>query len=92
MCLLYSPNTSSRLLKIPTSNRFVIGGGKKVFPAWMENKGAYPVIMSSLFHQQGVLGAFTKTVNDSPPWANHRRIVLSREPVATNLPGSKLLF
>jgi hypothetical protein len=91
MCLVYSPNTSSSLLKIPASDRFVIGGRKKVFPAWMENKGAYPIIMSSLSSARSIW-RFTKTVNDSPPCANHRRIVLSREPVATNLPGSTLLF
>jgi hypothetical protein len=60
MCLFYGPNTSSSLLEIPAPDRFVICRGKKIFPARMENKGAYPIIMSSLHHQQGMKALLPK--------------------------------
>jgi hypothetical protein len=60
----------------------------------VESKCTYPVIVSSLDNQHQYFEKvdLTKILKDSPPCADHNLMVLSLEPVATNFPGSALVF
>src|SRR5271170_2097239 len=93
MGVVYSSDTTSFLLQVPTSYCFIIRGGEQIFATRMEDKGSNPVIMSGLGQSTMVQeDKNTKILNGWPPCANHKRTVLSLDPVATNFACSTLVF